>query len=196
MRTALGVACAGVLILAFVCPVSATDAGGQGFVLGFGLGLGVMSFENVSFQHVDGDTFEIPFGYYTSGRLVRPALMTDFRIGYALTDRLQVCSMNTISWYSLEAVGGSDSIRASMILGLGAVYSFRPRAPSLYIAAGGGVYLGGAPFGGSFGSNPTSGMSAAAGYEFSEHFALEATFRRRGTGGSFSAGLGAVIVKY
>jgi hypothetical protein len=161
----------------------------------FGVGVGVMSFETVSFQEVEGDSLDPPTVYVAAQSRVEPALLTDLRIGYALTDRLQICSMNTVSWYSADDADGSDSIGASMILGIGVTYSFRPRAPSLYLAGGGGVYLGGAPFGGSFGSDPTWGISTAAGYEFSEHFAVEASFRRRGTGGSFSAGLAAVLVR-
>jgi len=77
----------------------AWDGQRQGFVLGFGLGPGLSTFTQ---------TIEYMGMSETSDRENKLALNTDFKIGYAPNNLLQIYWMSKVSWFGLENVLGDN----------------------------------------------------------------------------------------
>jgi hypothetical protein len=137
---------------------SAAHAQRDGFVIGFGLGVG-----NTSLS-IEGD----------DERVGRTSLMTDFRIGYAPTNRAMLYWSSDVSWFRLTDEF-DDGVVISGTGGLGATYFIRDVAPSPYLNAALGFnsfnYVGieGAETSQWFGP----GLAVGGGFEFARHWLLD-----------------------
>jgi hypothetical protein len=141
----------------------------KGFILGTGLGSAF-----VSLEHAEG----------TDTRLA-----TDFRIGYAPTERFEIYWMCKSSWSRMEDM---DEIELLGFAGVATTYFLKPRSPSAYLVGGIGysywdytfttedesewadpawVALGalaGIPV-----INTGAGVLGGLGYEFARHWSVE-----------------------
>jgi len=142
----------------------AFDGERQGFILGVGVGAGLTSYTQTISDggfSVTGDR-ENPFG-----------IMSDFKIGYAPSDVIEIYWMSKVSWFSLENALGDDVTIANGIGGLGVTYFFQSTAPSAFVSGGIGFSSWTAPFEEGAEAWYGIGVSAGAGYEFSPHWYLE-----------------------
>jgi hypothetical protein len=137
---------------------SAAHAQRDGFVIGFGLGVG-----NTSLS-IEGD----------DERVGRTSLMTDFRIGYAPTNRAMLYWSSDVSWFRLTG-DFDDAVVISGTGGLGVTYFIGNAAPSPYVNATLGFnsfnYIGieGAETNQWFGP----GAAVGGGFEFARHWLLD-----------------------
>jgi len=163
-----------VIILCFVLTMAvngfAFDKERKGFILGFGLGPGFSSYS----QSIDSVSVGID-----SEDLSKVALLTNFKIGYAPTNQIMVYWMSKVNWFGREdTVQTTTSTREETITaangvgGLGITYFFRPKAPSLYLTAGGGFAVRSEPFRGTD-SWMSLGLAGAIGWEFKPNWGLE-----------------------
>jgi opacity protein-like surface antigen len=148
----------------------------KGFILGLGAGPGITSYS----LEVDGESGddESKFG-----------LNTDFRIGYAPSDLVQIYWMSKVAWFSQEFVTDftydpytqeydaveEDVTVATGVAGLGATYFFQPTAPSPFILGGIGYSSFSTPFESDSESQIGFGIAAGGGYEFAKHWTIEGT---------------------
>jgi len=157
-----------ILILGHVSCACAFDGQRKGFILGFGLGPGLISFT---------ETYSIPMMGYsvTYDRENKFAVMTDFKIGHGFTNKVQVYWMSKVSWFGFE-----DETIVNGVGGLGITYFFQPMAPSTYVLGGLGFSIWSAPWE-EFGvykpekqsSGFGFGLAVGVGQEFSRHWSIE-----------------------
>lgn len=139
---------------------TAAHAQRDGFVIGFGLGVGHTSISSDD-EYDDED-------------IGRTSLMTDFRIGYAPTNRAMLYWSSDVSWFRLTDEF-DDGVVISGIGGLGATYFIRDAAPSPYLTAALGFnsfnYIGisDAEITQFFGP----GIALGGGFEFARHWLLD-----------------------
>ena len=145
---------------------SAPQPSRKGFLIGFGIGPGLTSYTY---------GFEQSGGKFVSDRVTKSSFVTDFKIGYAPDDLLQLYWMSKVSWF-----GDSDVFLLHGVGGLGASYALKATAPSPYISAGIGFSSWQAPLEENFEALTGLGLSAGAGFEFSKHwlFNLDLTWGR------------------
>jgi hypothetical protein len=156
---------AAILVLSFFevnSEAYAWDGKRKGFILGGALGYGVSPYT----RKLD---YNYGYGYsYSWSKSENPsAVMTDFKIGYAPTDLVEVYYMNKVSWFKAD-----NDLTTCALTGIGLTYLFNPRAPSWFVSGGVGVsswdFLTGGP-------NSLSGLGlvAGGGYEFSRYWSIE-----------------------
>jgi len=160
------------LIAAFILTtasgVAAFDKQRKGFILGFGIGPGVASFtETLDSADVEETFEESKFGF-----------TTDFKIGYAPSEKLMVYWMSKVVWVGKDDTVVTDideSITAvTGVGGVGLTYFLKPEAPSLFISLGVGLGVWSYPF---EDYDPLTGLGITGGfgYEFSPNWSLEAS---------------------
>ena len=148
---------AGILLFASAVQVRAFDGQRKGFILGGGLGLGVTSYT------IDSDFFG------ESDRFNEFSFMTDFKIGYAPSEQVEIYYSSKGSWW------GEDGITFLHSYGTAAIsYYFLPQSPSFYISGGLGFSSLSAPFEDNTDTDIGFGIFFGGGYEFVRHFAVEA----------------------
>ena len=151
-------------IILLVSNIMAFDGEREGFILGFGAGIGNTSIDKVK----DYERHEDHTGLYT-----------DFRIGVALTNQF------LIHYSGKQLYGGTDSGWILFYPGVGLTYYKNPHSPSLMLMTGIGL-TGGAGFDkvGRYDMDLVgSGINlyVGIGYEYAKHFMVEFNY-------SFSTG--------
>lgn len=150
----------GLIILFVSTNTYAWDGQRQGFILGFGIGPGFTSFTQ-------------KIAIFESDRETKGAIMTDFKIGYAPHNFLEIYYTSKVSWFGLENVYGNNVTIANGLGAAGVSYFFRPEAPSPFISGGLGFSTWATPF--EEGTETWSGLGifVGGGYEFARHWRVE-----------------------
>ena len=142
------------LLLAF-SNVFAFDGERKGFILGGGIGAGYLS-----------NTFSVNSFSETDSRAV---FLTNFKIGYAPSNTLEIFYISKVSWW-----GESD---VTFILGLSAiaatVYLDNTTETGWFISGGLGLSALSAPFETDLESSNGFGFFGGVGYEFLSHWSFE-----------------------
>ncbi len=135
--------------------VFAFDGERKGFILGGGIGAGYLS-NTTSFNSFSD----------TDGRAV---FLTNFKIGYAPSNTLEIYYISKVSWW-----GESDK---TFILGLSAIaatiYIDNTTETGWFISGGLGLSVLDAPFESNVESSNGFGLFGGGGYEFSSHWSVE-----------------------
>ena len=165
-RTCTLVSVAVFVVLCVTTVAGAFDGERQGFILGVGVGSGLTSYTYTASADYDRAAVSV-----TSDRENVFPLMSDFKIGYAPNDLLEIYWMSKVSWFGDEALYGEDVTIANGLGGLGVTYFFQPAAPSAFVSGGIGFSSWSLPL---EEDPPDSwvgvGLSAGAGYEFAPHW--------------------------
>lgn len=142
----------------------AFDGNRKGFIIGIGVGPGYTTFSQ---------TFKSSSSTNTSDRQKMRTFMSDFRIGYAPSNLLQIYWMSKVSWFKLKISPDDDVILANGFGGVGATYSFNSTGPSPFVTGGVGFSTWAFPF--EQGTETMIGFGAIAGvgYEFARHWSVE-----------------------
>lgn len=126
----------------------------KGFIIGGGVGAGYLQ------NQYSGLLF---------GAIYRVPLLTDFKIGYAPCNRLEVYYVNKVFWWGENGV--------TVILGLSSLgftwYTNEQTATGFFMSGGGGISTADAPFE-NIAPSYGYGFFAGLGYEFSKHWSIEA----------------------
>jgi len=156
-------------VAALVMIVSATsafafDGTRKGFILGFGLGGGYVSQDVIKYYAVPRVETDTGAGF-----------ATDFRIGGGFTEQFLLYYENRVSWTFVETVD-IDMVNPNTfsLFGvglLGASYYFQTEAPAWYVLGS----VGTANRWIEEQNTNGFGLSGGAGYEFTKHWAVEAT---------------------
>lgn len=155
--------------------LSAKSANRKGFVFGLGLGGGFASYKTSEYQV---DFLDVP-PWFLEREITEngssPALASDFRIGYGISDKLMLFYTNKVLWSSFKDPDWSEAettITGATMLSM--TYFFKPTAPSLFASAGIGVSTWGKfPAGANDENWLGLGLFAAFGYEFTPHWMIE-----------------------
>ena len=142
----------------------ALDGNRKGFIIGIGGGPGYTTFNQ---------TFKSSSFTNTSDRQKKRTFMSDFRIGYAPGNLLQIYWMSKVSWFKLKISPEDDVILANGFGGVGATYSFNSTGPSPFVTGGLGFSTWALPF--EQGAETMIGFGAIAGvgHEFARHWSVE-----------------------
>jgi len=100
-------------------------------------------------------------------------VITDFKIGYAPADFLELYYTSKVSWFGVRYVTGGGATVANGLSALGTTFYFRPMAPSLFIAGGLGLSYRSTPFESGSQTLIGFGFFAGIGYEFYKHLNVE-----------------------
>lgn len=133
-------------------PARAFDGGRQGFLLGFGVGAGLLDAPNYS------------VGQGNSG------VQTDLKIGHGISEQWQVFYTGKQYWRYSDGGFMTGGFPA-----LGTAYYLKAMPPSAFVTGGAGAWLMGAGAAG-FGAGLSvigPGMFLGVGYEMARHISLE-----------------------
>lgn len=139
----------------------AFDGERKGFILGIGGGGGSLSNKGT----LSGG------GFSASGTVTEFAILTDFKIGYAPSNTLEIYYISKTAWWS------DSTVDATLLLGLSGVGVSKYLGTSgtgLFVSGGVGVTQLAAPFEQNVDSSTGFGFFGGAGYEFSKHWSVEA----------------------
>ena len=176
------------VIMISATSASALDGTRKGFILGFGIGPGVTSWE----QEISGSFLGISVSR-KSDKESSFGLTTDFKIGGGITEQFLLYYENRVAWFNFDyaftdAQGNvilTESITFAHAIGLlGASYYLNVDAPSIYILGSVGLSTWSAPFESTWEETWAGvGVSAGVGYEFAKHWSAEGTinFGKPGT---------------
>lgn len=135
----------------------------KGFIIGFGIGPGMTSYKLTADGFGDSDR-ESEFG-----------LQTDFKIGYAPSNHLEIYYSNKVSWFSLEDSFGDNVLTVSGLSSIASSYFFKPEGPSPFVSVGVGLASWRTPFEETASAWSNSfGFFIGGGYEFSSHWDVSA----------------------
>jgi len=173
MKKVLAVMLAGLFLLILSANAQAFDGQRKGFILGGGLGLGMTS-------------YTLEFGTLTSDRFNKISFMTDFKIGYAPTDQVEIYYSSKGSWWSESGTTFLHSYGTAALS-----YYLLPQSPTFYLTGGIGFSSLAAPFENNTTTETGFGFFGGAGYEFIRHFAIEANlmYGQPGSSGDTFKGL-------
>jgi len=153
----------GCIVLSTATGVAAWDGKRKGFILGGGIGPGMTSF-----------TQKVEYGAAskTSPLENKFGLQTDFKIGGAPTDLIQIYYTNKVSWFGIENIYGNDVIIASGLSAVGVSYYSQPESPSSFFSGGLGFSSWAVP---EEEANTWIGFGfyAGVGYEFARYWNVE-----------------------
>jgi len=125
----------------------------KGFIIGLGLGAGYLSNQASGFVY---------------GTLNRATFLTDFKIGYAPTNTLELYYINKVSWW-----GESGVTLALSLSSVGfSIYPNKQTATGFFLTGGVGLSAVDAPFE-NVDASYGYGMFGGLGYEFSKHGTIE-----------------------
>lgn len=158
------------LVAMVVSPANAFDNNRQGFMLSVGAGPSMTNYE----MYYDGDESKFGGG-------------TDFKIGGGINNQVQLYWLARTAFFSQDYprytlyggfVGTESVTYMNGFYGGGISYFFRPQAPSWYMVGALGLVTLSAPFDDDFDdySESGTGFSFGAGYEFSRHWMIEASW--------------------
>jgi len=143
------------------------EQGRKGFIIGFGVGPGFTTFN------------PMPSPLSTSSeRVIKGAVMTDFKIGYAPSSKVAIYWTSKVAWFGYEpenrfgSAGSSTHTNGSA--GLGFSYFQEAKAPTLFFTGG----IGYSTWGGFDDANSILGWGSflGLGYEFVPHWSLELNY--------------------
>ncbi len=140
------------------------DGQRKGFILGLGLGGGLTSFTQ---------TVEIGESSQTSDRENKFSFISDFRIGYAPSNLVEVYYNAKVAWFSLDNIFDESVTITDGLNGIGITYHLKPQAPSGFVNGAIGLAVFDAPFESGFEAWTGFGFSAGGGFEFSPHWRVE-----------------------
>ncbi len=143
------VLCAALLVLA--SQLAAFDGQRKGFILGGGVGYGSLQ-------------WNAPFTDFNKG-----AVATNFVIGYAPSNSLEIYYTNNICFFSSE---GSDNYIG--LTGAGVTKYLKPEGKGLYFLGGIGVSVLKTYSGDYQGTDSGFGALAGIGYDVAKHFRIQA----------------------
>lgn len=158
-----------IFILGFASPGFAFDKMRKGFILGFGLGPGYDKFTEAR------DSSGTEIRSFDEGKV---SLFSDFKIGYAPSEKLMVYWMSKGAWFGVDSTIIDEKKETVSILGgvggIGVTYFLSSETPSFFVSGGVGFSSWSLPF---EGSDPWTGIGAAGsiGYEFTRNWTLEAS---------------------
>ncbi len=164
------------LLVVFICLLTslmAFDGNREGFLLGFGGGISNTNFS----QEVEwmGDSIE-------SDDESEVGFATDFKIGYAPTNNLELYYSNKVAWFSIHNALDEDVTIANGLSMLGASYFIAPELKngswhsSLFFSAGIGMASWSTPFEDDGDPWEGTGYSVGIGYEFNKHYRISLDF--------------------
>ncbi len=153
------------LVISFSTNLFAFDNNRKGFVLGIGVGPALTSYtqEVVIFSKAVTSDRENAFG-----------VATDFKIGYGASENFMIYYVNKVTWFSMDNALGSSVTIANGVGLLGVSYFLEPVAPSFYLTGTIGLSTWMAPFEDGSSTWTGFGVAAGGGYEFKEHWTVEA----------------------
>lgn len=156
-----------VLVLLCVTTVAgAFDGERQGFILGIGVGTGLTSYTYTVSEDIYGGDVSV-----TLDRENTFPFMSDFKIGYAPNDLVEIYYMNKVSWFNDDVLFVDEVMVANGLGGVGVTYFFQPVAPSFFLTGGIGFSSWAYPFEENA-PDPWRGfgLTAGGGYEFAPHW--------------------------
>lgn len=161
----MSIACL-ITVTIFSTDACALDSKRKGFILGFSVGPSITSFNQKTVSPFNNDM--------ESGRENKLGAGTDFRIGYALSNK-------TMVYYTLRSTmlrisrGDEDVTILNSLNSLGISYYMVSEAPSLYVAATVGMSSWGT-IRDQLGWLETGfGLGGTIGYEFRQYWSIEGT---------------------
>ena len=133
----------------------------KGFVIGGGAGVGLSS-------------YTLSGGGITSSRESRFSFMTDFKIGYAPTNQVEIVYMSKGAWFQGDGNLLNDQFTIMHNISTASVnYYLKPDMPSTFFLSGGvGLATLSAPFESNVDSWSGFGFHVGGGYEFTRHYAV------------------------
>ncbi|MCX7835692.1 MAG: porin family protein [bacterium] len=157
--------CLSILFCIFVFSHSlyAFDNERQGFILGFGIGFGSISYTqelSTPYRSVSGSESKNPF-------------VTNFKIGYAPQNQWSIYWSSKVNWFEMDNAAGSTSDMAAGYGTISGSYYLKTEAPSFYFSGGFGRSTWIAWSSSGDNSSTGSGVMFGAGYEFSKHWCVE-----------------------
>lgn len=165
MRAPIAFVLAAVLIAAAATPALGFDGSKKGFILGFGLGMGVTSFKQTASVYGYDDL--------ESARETKGGLATDFRIGAGLSEQVMIYYTSRVSWFSIENIYG-NSVTIANGIGLACVsYYLQPANRGAYLLGILGIASWNAPFEEDSDGLTGLGFGGGVGYEFAPHWSVE-----------------------
>jgi hypothetical protein len=155
-----------VAVLVAVMAVGATAFDGQrkGFLLGGGLGAGMITYTQ---------TLEYGGLSITSDRENKGAFNTDFKIGYGINERTEVYYTSKVTWFGMDNSVGDGVTIADGLYGIGVSHSLKSWIPTWYLTGGLALATWSAPFEENSDTWSGLGFYLGAGYEFSRHYSFE-----------------------
>lgn len=149
-----------ILLLAF-SNLYAFDGVRKGFILGGGIGAGYLS-NTTSFNSLS----------VTNSRVV---FLTNFKIGYAPGNSLEIYYISKVSWWGQSNdINGSSTIFTSGLSAIAATVYIDGTVPTGWFISGGlGLSILDEPFENNSESSNGFGLFGGGGYEFSSHWSVE-----------------------
>lgn len=129
----------------------------EGFILGIGLGPGVTTYTPIFIGSTEDSESKF-------------ALITDFKIGHAPSDYVQIYWNSKVSWFELER---RDVLILNGFGGAGLTYLFQQQSPSPFISGGFGISSWVAPSRSSARVGTGFGFFLGVGYEFATIWNVE-----------------------
>lgn len=136
-------------------------ASARGLSWAGGLGAGITSYV-IEMEGI-GQTFA------TSDRFNKFSFMTDFKIGYAPTEQIEIYYSSKGAWWGEDGITFLHSYETATVS-----YYFLPQSPTFYINGGIGFSSLSAPFEENTDTDIGFGFLIGGGYEFIRHFTVEA----------------------
>jgi hypothetical protein len=141
-------------VLLMSAPLLAFNGQRKGFILGGGVGAGYLSYQ----ERFDG---EGPFD------LNKFSLATNFKIGYAPSNSLEIYYINSVSWFGYM----SETLLIG-VTGAGVTKYLSPKGTGFFVSLGAGIsFFRSLTAGG--GSFTGFGLIGGIGYEFSKHWSIQ-----------------------
>ena len=138
------------------------DGQRKGFVVGGGLGFGTTSYK---------EKIASPFGSSETDWSNEFGFMTEFKVGYAPTNQLEIFYSDKGSWF--------DYFGSIALNGMGTAsvnYYLKPEGPTFYMGGGLGFSTFTLPFENNSKVDLGFGFYVGSGYEFTRHFAVQLDF--------------------
>ena len=164
LRTILFTLIAAGVIVGLDHPAFAWDGTRKGFILGAGVGGGLISYT----QEISGSNISVK-----SDRENTLAFMYDVRIGYAPSNLWQIYYLSEASWFGLDNIVGDRVTIASGLSGVGVTKYVRAQAPSPFFLGSIGLTTWSTPFEERSGTWVGAGLMLGGGFEFSRHWSVE-----------------------
>lgn len=139
----------------------AFDGQKKGFILGLGIGPGMDSFT----QDITSDFIDVE-----SARETKPALITDFKIGYAPNNQLLVYYVSKVAWFGLTNAFDESVTITNGNGGIGVSYFLNSKN---FIAGGLGLSTWNTPFESGSKASTGLGIFVGGGREMSKNWTVE-----------------------
>lgn len=161
------------LLIVVVTSLTAFDGRREGFILGFGAGLA-----NVSYSQeidVNGESSESP-------DLNDNAFATDFKIGYAPNNQLELYYTNQMAWFPMENAIGQEITIADGVGAFAISYFLAPELKdgawhsSIFLSAGVGLSTWSTPLEDENDAWEGTGYFVGLGYEFTKHYRVSLNY--------------------